>query len=107
MALIPFDITPAERTALERLLQIASDNTHQARRVAAFLLAWWNAGECGAFDITTAWGVDDAAAEDMVTVFRLAVQARHYPDTLGYGPQFEAIAKIWQPELDTHLCLKV
>jgi hypothetical protein len=23
----------------------------------------------------------------------------NYPDTLGYGPQFEAIVKAWRPEL--------
>jgi hypothetical protein len=44
----------AERAALERLVAHAHGDTHQSRRVAAFLLAWWNAGECGAFDTTTA-----------------------------------------------------
>jgi hypothetical protein len=43
--------------------------------------------------------VDDEIVDDMVTVFRLAVHARSYPHTLGYGPQFEASVKAWRPEL--------
>jgi hypothetical protein len=97
----PDDMTAPERDALARLLDHAQRDTHQSRRVADFLLAWWNAGECGGFDITTAWSVDDAVAEDIVTVFRLAVRARSYPDTLGYGPQFEAVVRAWRPELIT------
>ena len=37
--------------------------------------------------------------EDMCVVFRLAARANSYPDTLGYGPQFEAIVREWRPEL--------
>jgi hypothetical protein len=88
-----------DREALERLLTIARGGTGQSRRVADFLLAWWNAGQCGGFDITTAWGLDDAIVEDVVTVFRLAVRTSNYPDTLGYGPQFEAVVHEWRPEL--------
>ncbi|WP_175891670.1 DUF7673 family protein [Burkholderia cepacia] len=102
MDIRPVEPSSVERAALERLVAHAQDATHQSRRVADFLLAWWNAGECGAFDITTAWGVDDEIADDMVAVFRLAVHARSYPDTLGYGPQLEAIVKAWRPELVTH-----
>lgn len=97
----PEQIQPAERQALDNLLKHAQGDTGQSRRVADFLLAWWNAGECGAFDLTTAWGVDDAIVEDMVTVFRLAVRARSYPDVLGYTRQFEAVVRAWRPELIT------
>ncbi|QOT82185.1 hypothetical protein [Cupriavidus basilensis] len=31
----------------------------RARRVADFLLAWWNAGECSGFDLTNLWQLDD------------------------------------------------
>lgn len=92
-------MTDAERAALERLIEIAQSDTGQSRRVADFLLAWWNAGSCGGFDITTAWGVDTAIANDMVTVFRLAVHANTYPDTLGYEVPFKAIVCAWRPEL--------
>ncbi|KVW81386.1 hypothetical protein [Burkholderia ubonensis] len=95
------ELLPAEMQALDHLIQIAQGDTGQSRRVADFLLAWWNAGECGAFDLTTAWGVDDVIAEDMVTVFRLIMRARSYPDALGYRKPFDAIVRAWRPELIT------
>ena len=45
-------ISEAQAAALERLIDIAQRDTGQSRRVADFLLAWWNAGECGGFDLT-------------------------------------------------------
>ncbi|WP_043285882.1 DUF7673 family protein [Paraburkholderia oxyphila] len=92
----------AEKQALERLLKIAQGDTGQSRRVADFLLAWWNPASCGSYDLTTAWGMDDDIVEDVITVFRLASRVHRYPDTLGYGPQFEAIVREWRPELVSH-----
>lgn len=89
----------AETQALLRLIDIAVGPSGQSRRVADFLLAWWNAGQCGSFDLTTLWGVDDVIAEDMVTVFGLIARVHQYPDTLGYDPQFRAIVRAWRPEL--------
>ncbi|WP_324689582.1 hypothetical protein U0O11_09380 [Cobetia sp. D5] len=51
--------------ALERLLSIARHDTGQSCRVANFLLASWNAEECGGFDFTELWGVGDPVAEDI------------------------------------------
>lgn len=95
----PEQMLPAEKQALENLLKHAQRGTDQSRRVADFLLAWWNAGECGKYDITTGWGLDEDIMDDMCVVFRLASRAKSYPDTLGYGPQFEAIVREWRPEL--------
>lgn len=53
-------VSAKEHEALLRLLAIAASDTGQSRRVADFLLAWWNSRSCGGFDITTAWGVDSA-----------------------------------------------
>jgi hypothetical protein len=90
-----------QRAALERLLAIAVRGTGQSRRVADFLLAWWNAGSCGGFDFTTMWGCDTAIVDDMVIVFAYVGHNSHYPDALGlgYGPRFEAIVREWRPEL--------
>jgi hypothetical protein len=63
------------------------------------MLAWWNAGSCGSFDITTAWGLDSSIADDVITVFALAVRCGSYPDTLGYSGGFERIVRAWRPEL--------
>jgi hypothetical protein len=86
------------RAALQRLIQIAQDDTGQSRIVANFLLAWWNAGECGGFDLTDVWGVDTAIAVDMLRVFALMAEGRQYPDALGYGKHFEAIVRAWRPD---------
>ena len=90
----------AQRAALERLIAIARSDTGQSRRVAGFLLAWWNASECGGFDLTDLWGVDRSIAADMLTVFALLIECRDYPDSLGYRKQFEAIVHFWRPALN-------
>ncbi len=92
---------PAELAALERLLQIAQGDTGQSRKAADFLLAWWNAGTCGGFDLTTLWSVDTAVTDDMATVFSLIARTRVYPDTqpLAYGDAFRAVIAVWRPEL--------
>ena len=73
------------RAALERLIKIAKSDTGQSRRVADFLLAWWNAGNCGSFDLTTMWGCDSAIVDDMATVFRFVGHHNEYPDVRPRG----------------------
>lgn len=92
-------VSEEETAALERLIHIALGNTGQSRCVAEFLLAWWNAGNCGAFDLTTLWGVDTGIARDMVTVFGLIARVNQYPDSLGYEQPFKRIVRMWRPEL--------
>ena len=92
-------MTTDQKAALERLIAIAQSDTGQARRVADFLLAWWNAGECGGFDLTNLWGVDASIAEDMVIVFGYVARANAYPDALGFNIQFQSIVRGWRPEL--------
>jgi hypothetical protein len=92
-------VSPKEHDALTRLLEIAARDTGQSRRVADFLLAWWNSGSCGSYDITTAWGLDDAVVEDVITVFALASRSHSYPDALGYEELFKHVVHAWRPEL--------
>jgi hypothetical protein len=92
-------MSPEEQAALERLITIAHSDTGQSRRVADILLAWWNASDCGSFDLTTLWGVDEAIARDMTTVFALIARVRCYADTLGYEAQFRHIVELWRPQL--------
>jgi hypothetical protein len=82
-----------QRAALERLIEIARGGSGQSSKVASFLLAWWNAAECGGFDLTDVWGVDQSIAADMVRVFAMLAGCRQYPDSMGYGKQFEAIVR--------------
>ena len=88
-----------EKAALNRLLDIARSDTGQSRRVADFLLAWWNAGSCGGFDLTNLWGVDLSIREDMITVFGCVARVNKYPDALGYEEPFQSIVRGWRPEL--------
>jgi hypothetical protein len=96
-----YQMSKVQQEALERLLGHAERDSGQSRRVADFLLAWWNAGSCGKFDITTARGMDDEIVDDVVTVFDLAVRCNVYADAPGYGPQFEAVVREWRPKLGT------
>ena len=86
-----------QRAALARLIDIAQGDTGQSRIVANFLLAWWNAEECGGFALTDVWRVDTSIAVDMLRVFALLAGCHQYPDTLGYGKHFEAIVRAWRP----------
>ena len=92
-------MTTEQKAALERLIAIAQSDTGQARRVADFLLAWWNAGSCGGFDFTDLWGVDRSIADDMVIVFSYVARANAYPDALGFSAEFQSIVRGWRPEL--------
>ncbi|MGA2038263.1 MAG: hypothetical protein ABSH42_03215 [Bryobacteraceae bacterium] len=88
-----------DTSALERLIQVAHGDTGQSRIVANFLLAWWNAAECGGFDLTDVWGVDATLAVDMLRVFALLAGCQRYPDAMGYGKHFEQIVRAWRPAL--------
>lgn len=94
-----YNISEKERAALERLIGHAKRDSGQSRRVADFLLAWWNAGKCGGFDLATAWGCDDEIVEDMITVFALACRSSAYPDKFGYEEDFNVMVREWRPEL--------
>jgi hypothetical protein len=82
--------------AISRLLKIASGDTGQSGRAANFLLAWWNASRDGGFDLTDLWNVDQAIADDMVTVFNFVANFRVSPDSLGLGPEFEQLVTLWR-----------
>lgn len=82
--------------AIERLLRIAKSDTGQSRKVADFLLAWWNASRDGGFDLTHLWNVDQAIADDMIAVFTFVANNRHYPDAVGLGAEFEQIVTLWR-----------
>lgn len=92
-------ITGAPKLALERLLKIAAFDTGQSRRVADFLLAWWNPASCGRFDLIDLWGCDTGIVVDIVTLIGWIGHNQHYPDSLGYGAEFESIVRLWRPDL--------
>lgn len=95
-----FDVKDA-LAALDRLVTIAQSDTGQSRRVANFLLAWWNAGSCGGFDFTDLWMVDRAIADDILAVARLIAANHVYPNEYGLKAEFEQLVADWRPHLLT------
>lgn len=93
-----FDIK-ASLAALDRLVTIAQSDTGQSRRVANFLLAWWNAGSCGGFDLTDLWMVDREIADDILAVTSLIAQSHVYPGEYGLKAAFEQLVADWRPQL--------
>lgn len=88
------------RFALEKLLNIAHHDSGQGRRVANFLLAWWNAGVHGGFDFSDLANVDREVAEDMATVFTWLAHEEDmiYPDD--YKPEIVSIIRRWRPHIE-------
>lgn len=97
----PAPPTQDELAALDRLIRIAQRDTGQSRRVASFLLAWWNSATCGGFDLTELWAVDEDIANDMQAVVGLIARVRRYPDKVdpALAVEFERIIERWRPEL--------
>lgn len=88
-----------QRQALERLIAIAKRDTGQCRRVADFLLSWWNGDACGGWQITDVWSLDHEITDDILVVLRLVAQEWAYPDSLGYNDDFREILRQWRPQL--------
>lgn len=82
--------------ALDRLIRIGLGNTGQSRRVANFLLAWWNATDHGGFDFTDLWNVDLEIAQDMLRVFALIANCRWYGDHYGMEDEFRKLVTMWR-----------
>jgi hypothetical protein len=90
--------TQAEIEALDRLFKIAKDGTADSRRVADFLLTWWDAGRNGGFDLTAMWSLDEEIRRDLVIAFDLIGREHSYPDDWGYVPGIREVIQRWRPE---------
>lgn len=84
---------------LEKLLKVAMSDTGQSRRVANFLLSWWNANTCGGFDMTDFWGLDQDIVESMLSVMSTVAANRVYPNNIGYSDHFRLLIEQWRPHL--------
>nr|WP_198912128.1 hypothetical protein [Acetobacter conturbans] len=83
------------------MVEIAKGDTHQSGLVSGFLLAWWNAEECGGYDLTWAWALDPEIADDIIAVFSYVTRLRKHPDqiTPELNAHFRSIIRVWRPEL--------
>lgn len=92
------EVTLHEHESLTRLFKLAAGRTGQGRRVADFLLAWWDAERCGGFNPATLWELEAKNAKDLLAVLQLIARCRHYPESLGYGPALEQVLQVWEPD---------
>lgn len=83
------------------MITIARSDTGQSRRVADFLLAWWNGADLGHFPIEHLWNVDRAISTDMVTILGyLASQpSAVYASAFGLDDAMRALVERWRPEV--------
>ncbi|HEY0124494.1 MAG TPA: hypothetical protein VGC14_22585 [Rhizobium sp.] len=88
---------PTLLEAFERLIAVARQDTGQGKRVAAFILAWWNAGANGGFDLSDLFALDASTCEDLITVFSVLARSPRaiYPDD--YEQEIHALAARWRP----------
>jgi hypothetical protein len=86
-----------ELAALHRLVKLTENDSGQCARVANFLLALWNAGECGGFDLTDLWMLDRVIVDDILVVIGLIARRHEYPTAYDLGPEFEHMVKAWRP----------
>ena len=88
----------AARHALDRLIEIARSDTGQARRVANFLLAWWNGDDCGHFPIADLFGVDATIATHMTIIIGFLGQHEGaiYPDAFGRKAEMIELVRRWR-----------
>ena len=100
MASLQIDHAAAE-AAIARLVDVARSDTGQARRVANFLLAWWNGPELGDFPVADVFGLDAALGRDIATL--LGFLAEHpgaiYPDAFGRRDDMVMLVARWRPDM--------
>ncbi len=87
------------RFALEKLLNITHQDSGQGRRVANFLLAWWNAEELGGFDLADLANVDRDVAEDMATIFTWLGREEDMVYPHDYRREIEQVIARWRPHV--------
>jgi hypothetical protein len=85
------------RFALEKLLNVAHEDTGQGRRVANFLLAWWIAEVHGGFDLTDLANDDPHVSEDRAIVFTYLARAEDLVYPTEYRSEIEAVIGRWRP----------
>lgn len=89
----------ATRAAFERLLEVATSDTGQSRRVANFIFAWWNADSLGGFDLADIFAVDRDIARNMAIVVAHLAEAPGAEYPKGRRAEIENLIRLWRPEV--------
>lgn len=83
--------------ALDILIPVARSDTHQSRRVANFLLAWWNGPDNGHFPIVDVAATDRELGEAMaIIVLFLAQNSMEYANLWGRRQDMEDLIDQWR-----------
>ncbi len=90
------NLTEEEHEAVQRLVGHARRDSGQSRRVANFLLAWFDAEAHGGFDPTDLWCLDYEIEDDVVAVLEMIRRTRKRPHSVGYGQAFERLVALWR-----------
>lgn len=85
------------REAVRRLLVVAQAGEAQSPVVADFLLAWWDADECGGFDFGGLCEVESPVLSDMLSVQEFIATSGVFPDELELASEFQELATTWRP----------
>ncbi|MDE0878869.1 MAG: hypothetical protein OSB00_09450 [Sphingomonas bacterium] len=86
-------------SAIGRLFEIAKFRTHQGKRVADFLLAWWDGDQWGHFPILHLSNCDAIIAEDMLIIMaNLSKGEVTYAYDWGYREEMEALIDQWRTD---------
>lgn len=91
------------RPSLDRLFEMAIEHSSGGpRRIADFLLAWWNARDYGSFDFTEFWSLDRRIIDDCLIVLRFVAHNKTYLDELPeYKEKFKRVHAIWREPVKT------
>lgn len=81
--------------ALGRLIAAADSDTGGARRVAEFLLSWWD-GDAGRWPLINISNVDAETGEDMLIILAYLAQNNvTYADAWDRGPDIARLIDRW------------
>src|SRR3546814_20654649 len=88
----------AAQNALDRLIDVARSDTGQSRRVANFLLAWWNGEDCGHCPLADLFGVDATIATHITTIVGFLGQHEGaiYTDAFGCKAEMIELVGRWR-----------
>jgi ATP-dependent DNA ligase len=84
--------------AIARLVAIARADTGQSKKVADFLLAWWNGDDNGHFPVSHLVNVDTAIRDDMLFLLRRIASEPMmiYADAFGFRAEMEELWQLWR-----------
>lgn len=85
-----------EHEAFTNVFAVARNRSGQSRRAADFLLACWNAEDCGKWAPMDLWAMDRTLARDMLIILSVLNRAHCYFDAFGYREQIDEIFAMWR-----------